>query len=80
MNILRDILKKQGEGKVAGIPSYCTANPQVLKAILINARDKNIPVLIEANTYRSDSKPGKPVWRLYRNEAGRLQKLSVSAG
>lgn len=48
MNILRDILKKQGEGKVAGIPSYCTANPQVLKAILINARDKNIPVLIEA--------------------------------
>lgn len=47
-DIMRDILQERKKGKAAGIPSYCTANPQVLKAILIHAAETGRTVLVEA--------------------------------
>ena len=47
-DVMREILSKRKDGASAGIPSYCTANPQVLKAILIHARETGRTVLIEA--------------------------------
>ncbi len=46
-SLLKESIKK-------GIPSYCTANPLVIKALLINAKNKNEPVLIEATANQVD--------------------------
>ena len=45
---MRTILEERRSGKNSDIPSYCTANPQVLKAILIHAKETETTVLIEA--------------------------------
>ncbi|MCI8348235.1 MAG: class II D-tagatose-bisphosphate aldolase, non-catalytic subunit [Firmicutes bacterium] len=47
-DIMREILRNRKNGKACGIPSYCTANPQVLKAILVHAKESGNIVLIEA--------------------------------
>ena len=47
-DIMRTILAERKAGKASGIPSYCTANPQVLKAILVHAAETGRTVLIEA--------------------------------
>lgn len=47
-DIMREILEDRKAGKARGIPSYCTANPQVLKAILVHAAETGNTVLIEA--------------------------------
>ena len=47
-DIMRTILEERRSGKNSDIPSYCTANPQVLKAILIHAKETETTVLIEA--------------------------------
>ncbi len=47
-NQLKSILEARKTNKNIGVPSYCTANDLVLKALLINAAKTNRPVLIEA--------------------------------
>ncbi len=45
MNVLKKLTDKTANFKV---PSYCTANEIVIKILLQNAKEKNLPVLIEA--------------------------------
>ena len=47
-DVMREILEERSRGLNSGIPSYCTANPQVLKAILVHAKETDRTVLIEA--------------------------------
>lgn len=47
-DMMRQILEARKRGEPKGIPSYCTANPQVLKAILVHAAETGRTVLIEA--------------------------------
>lgn len=46
--ILDDIVRAQKRGEARGIYSICSANPFVLEASLVHARQLDIPVLIES--------------------------------
>src|SRR5688500_2629381 len=45
---LADIVADNRRGMRRGIPSYCTAHPDVLRAILRSYREDDAPILIEA--------------------------------
>lgn len=45
---LQRMMEKRKQGELCGIPSYCTANELVLEEILLRAKERNCPVLIEA--------------------------------
>jgi D-tagatose-bisphosphate aldolase class II non-catalytic subunit len=45
---LEQIIAASRAGRHAGIPSYCTAHPETLRAILRAYRDSSDPILIEA--------------------------------
>jgi D-tagatose-bisphosphate aldolase class II non-catalytic subunit len=45
---LREIVGRNRSGRALGIPSWCTAHPQTLRAILRAHRDSDDPILIEA--------------------------------
>src|SRR5208282_3217169 len=45
---LRSIVADNRAGRARGIPSWCTAHPQTLRAILQAHRDSDGPILIEA--------------------------------
>ncbi len=45
---LRSLLAQNKSGKGVGIPSYCTSNQMVLRALMIHALDTDYPILIEA--------------------------------
>ena len=47
-NLMRDMVKAQKEGRPVGVPSYCTANELVLEALLVQAKKKDVDILIEA--------------------------------
>ncbi len=47
-NILKSIIEQRKDNKNIGIPSYCTANDIVIKALLKRAATTKKPVLIEA--------------------------------
>ncbi len=47
---IRDIIKNRRGGILSGVPSYCTANEVVLKALIKNAKKKGHKVLIEATS------------------------------
>ena len=46
--ILPDLIARNRRGEPVGIPSWCTAHPQSLAAILSTYRDDRAPILIEA--------------------------------
>ena len=48
MTSLRDIITANRSGQTRGIPSWCTAHPETLRAILRTYRDDDAPILIEA--------------------------------
>jgi len=48
MNRLRSIIAANRAGKARGLPSWCTAHPEVLKAILRSYRGSDDTILIEA--------------------------------
>ena len=48
MNPLQQIVAKRQAGVASGIPSYCTAHPDVIAACLRHAKGRQLPVLIEA--------------------------------
>lgn len=45
---MREIVAANRAGEPRGIPSWCTAHPETLKAILRSYRDDDAPILIEA--------------------------------
>ena len=45
---LQEMMDKRREGIRCGIPSYCSANELVIEIALRRAKERNIPVLIEA--------------------------------
>jgi len=48
MTALRDIVVANRKGEARGIPSWCTAHPQTLRAIFAGYREDNAPILVEA--------------------------------
>ncbi|MCX5514046.1 tagatose-bisphosphate aldolase [Kaistia algarum] len=48
MRTLLDIVAANRAGERTGIPSYCTAHPETLRAIFAAYRDDDAPILIEA--------------------------------
>ncbi len=48
MSVLTDIVATNRNGRATGIPSWCTAHPQTLAAILAAYRNDRSPILIEA--------------------------------
>ncbi len=57
-NRLKTILELRKNNKNIGIPSYCTANDIVLKALLKRAASTSVPVLIEATANQVDQNGG----------------------
>ena len=47
---LRDVLNERQKGILSGVPSFCTANDTVLRALIRNAKKKNRKILIEATS------------------------------
>ena len=50
MSFLRNIAAENRAGKVCAIPSVCSANPSVLRAALLLAKERATPILIEATS------------------------------
>ena len=50
MSPLDSIVARNRAGEAVGLPSYCTAHPETLAAILRCYRDDDAPVLIEATS------------------------------
>lgn len=48
MTVLAEIVARNRAGAAVGLPSWCTAHPETLAAILARYRDDTAPVLIEA--------------------------------
>ncbi|MBB5751639.1 class II D-tagatose-bisphosphate aldolase non-catalytic subunit [Prosthecomicrobium pneumaticum] len=48
MNALKAIVAANRAGSRIGIPSYCTAHPETLRAIFAAYRDDDAPILVEA--------------------------------
>ena len=50
MNIIQQIVRRNKAGHHAGIYSCCSANPDVIRAVLLRSRRTQTPVLIEATS------------------------------
>lgn len=48
MSVLLDIVAANRMGEARGIPSWCTAHPQTLRAIFAEYREDDAPILVEA--------------------------------
>jgi D-tagatose-1,6-bisphosphate aldolase subunit GatZ/KbaZ len=48
MSALLDIVAANRRGEARGIPSWCTAHPQTLRAIFAEYREDDAPILVEA--------------------------------
>ena len=76
---LQDIVAANRRGEGTGIPSYCTAHPDVLKAILRGYRDDAAPILIEA-TCNQVNQFGGYTGKLPKDFRAFIQGLAVAAG
>ncbi|MCW9717010.1 tagatose-bisphosphate aldolase subunit KbaZ [Avibacterium sp. 21-599] len=54
MSILLNLIKRHKAGEVVGIYSVCSAHPLVLEAALLQAKEDNTPLLIEATSNQVD--------------------------
>ena len=63
---LQEMMDKRRQGIRCGIPSYCSANELVIEIALRRAKERSIPVLIEATANQVNQFGG------YRHEARRL--------
>lgn len=54
MGILKDIIKARQQGKKAGIPSYCTANPVTIESVMRAYLNNDRPLLIESTANQVD--------------------------
>lgn len=88
-NPMKTILKKRKNNKSIGIPSYCTANDLVIKAVIRRAKETNVPVLIEATANQVNQyggytgmKPADFIKFVYdvADEVGCDKKLLIIAG
>ena len=48
MTVVHNLIARNRAGEVVGLPCFCTANEQVLQAVLAYAADKGFPAVIEA--------------------------------
>lgn len=48
MSVIRDLIERNRSGEAVGLPCFCTANEQVLRAILSFAKKSGFPTVIEA--------------------------------
>ena len=67
---MKTLIARHKAGEHIGICSVCSAHPLVIEAVLAFDRNSTRKVLIEANV-----KPGQSIWRLYRNDTGRLSRI-----
>jgi len=48
MSVIQDLIKRNRNGEAIGLPCFCTANEQVLRAVLSFAKKTGFPTVIEA--------------------------------
>lgn len=48
MSVVQDLIKRNRNGEAIGLPCFCTANEQVLRAVLSFAKKTGFPTVIEA--------------------------------
>jgi D-tagatose-1,6-bisphosphate aldolase subunit GatZ/KbaZ len=48
MSVVQDLIKRNRDGEAIGLPCFCTANEQVLRAVLSYAKETGFPTVIEA--------------------------------
>ncbi len=48
MSLIKDLIARNRSGEAIGLPCFCTANEQVLRAVLAYARKTGLPTVIEA--------------------------------
>ena len=48
MSLVQDLIARNRAGEPIGLPSFCTANEHVLRAVLAYAKDTGLPTVIEA--------------------------------
>jgi D-tagatose-1,6-bisphosphate aldolase subunit GatZ/KbaZ len=48
MSVIQDLIKRNRKGEAIGLPCFCTANEQVLRAVLSFAKKTGFPTVIEA--------------------------------
>ena len=56
---LQEMMDKRRQGIRCGIPSYCSANELVIEIALRRAKERNIPVLIEATANQVNELPAE---------------------
>lgn len=67
---MKTLIARHKAGEHIGICSVCSAHPLVIEAALAFDRNSTRKVLIEATSNR-----GQSIWRLYRNDTGRLSRI-----
>lgn len=55
---IREIIRRRKDGILSGVPSYCTANESVLRALIKNSKQKNRMILIEATSNQVNQDKG----------------------
>lgn len=48
MSVVQDLIQRNRNGEAIGLPCFCTANEQVLRAVLSFAKETGFPTVIEA--------------------------------
>lgn len=80
---IKQMIENRRNGKMSGIPSYCSANELVLEAALSRAKAQNTPVLIEATANQVNQFGGYTGLRpkeFYQMIHQMAQKAGVSDG
>ena len=80
MMTLAEIVARNRAGEAVGIPSWCTAHPETLRAILATYAHDDRPVLIEGSVYRGIWQECGPhealVYRKWRPDVARDSHLT----
>jgi len=58
MSVVRDLITRNRAGEPLGLPSFCTANGHVLRAVLAHAAETELPTVIEATCNQVNQEGG----------------------
>lgn len=58
MSLVRDLIKRNRNGEAIGLPCFCTANGQVIRAVLSYAKKTGFPTVIEATCNQVNQEGG----------------------
>jgi len=65
MSLVQDLITRNRNGEAIGLPCFCTANEQVIRAILSYAKKTGFPTVIEATCNQLNDYRLTPVGSLF---------------